>query len=61
MSALSHDQSSPRPPHPSKAAPFSVRSDASVRDSVRVLAEIIKQLGERIEILEARDLLYRAR
>jgi hypothetical protein len=31
-----------------------VRSDASVRDSVRILAEIVTQLNERIEILEAR-------
>jgi len=59
MSALSHDQSPPRPPHPSNAMPFSVRSDASVRDSVRVLAEVVAQLSERIELLEARELLHR--
>jgi hypothetical protein len=47
-----------RPPGP-KA--FSTRSDASVRDSVRVLAEVVMQLSERIELLEARDLLSRAR
>ena len=59
MRVLDHDQSPPRPPRPSAAAPFSVRSDASVRDSVRVLAEIVTQLSERIEVLEARERLHR--
>jgi hypothetical protein len=35
------------------------RPDASLRDTVRVLAEVITQLAERIELLEARELLHR--
>jgi hypothetical protein len=61
MRALSPSASSTRPSNPASAAPFSVRSEASVRDSVRILAEIVTHLNERIELLEARDVLHRAR
>ena len=56
--------STPEPPpktKPAEAPPVAVRSDASIRDSVRVLAEIVTQLSERIEILEARELLRQPR
>jgi hypothetical protein len=46
---------------PSAGKPFAARADASIRDSVRVLAEIVAQLSERIELLEAREALVRAR
>ena len=43
------------------ATDLSSRSDVSVRDSVRVLNEIIVQLTERIELLEASERLHRTR
>ena len=51
--------SAPEPKRSTKTP--ALRADASVRDSVRVLTEIVTQLSERIEVLEARDLLNRAR
>jgi hypothetical protein len=36
------------------------RSDASIRDSVRILAETVIHLAERVELLEARAALHRA-
>jgi hypothetical protein len=51
----------PTPPSPAKLKALAPRSDASVRDSVRILSEIVAQLSERIELLEARELLQRAR
>jgi hypothetical protein len=52
-----------RPPNvrPAVSKPTAIRSNASVRDSVRVLTEVVSHLNERIELLEARELLYRAR
>jgi len=51
-------------PQPAKvrgpaAKPFTTRSDASIRDTLRVLSEVVTQLAERIELLEARELLHR--
>ncbi len=41
--------------------PFAERSDASLRDSVRILRELVMQMSERIELLETRELLLRPR
>jgi hypothetical protein len=51
----------PTPAHLPTRTSASPRSDASIRDSVRVLAEVVNQLSERIEVLEARELLNRTR
>ena len=45
-------------PHAPKKTP---RHDASILERLRVLSEIVTQLSERIEVLEARESLNRAR
>ena len=62
MQTLTTAPESPQPKlRPPAARAFTTRPDASVRDSVRVLAEVVMQLSERIELLEARELLNRER
>jgi len=51
-------RSAPRPTEPDAVRK---RPDVSIRDSVRLLSEVVTQLSERIDILEARELLSRAR
>jgi hypothetical protein len=58
MRALSSPESPPKL-RPAATKPFGARPDASIRDTVRILAEVITQLSERIELLEARELLHR--
>jgi len=53
-----HSKPQALPKDPSAAG--APRIDASIRDSVRILAEIITQLAERIELLEARETLRAA-
>jgi hypothetical protein len=54
-------RSLPTPGHSPPTRLSAVRSDTSIRDSVRVLTEVVTQLSERIELLEARELLSRPR
>lgn len=44
-----------------RTIPLPKPGDASVRDSIRILEAVVRELSERVEILEARELLARPR
>ncbi len=44
-----------------RSVPSSRTADASIRNSLTILEAVVRELGERVEILEARELLARSK
>jgi len=44
-----------------RSVPLPKAANASIRDSLKILESVVRELAERIEILEARELLVRTK